>query len=107
VITSLAHVGRYIIPGLFCGVLSAILSAVNQGNDDNFVLNRLADRNHMGQGGYQMVGLALSTAFGIGVGLLLGLLFKLVNRNTAREQFNDGELYRPDFPPALHLIDWK
>lgn len=83
VVSSLGSFGRYLIPGLFAGVLSAILSAVNQGNNGNYVLGRLSDRNHMGQGGYQMIGVAFSVAFGLAAGVLLGILFKLVNRNGA------------------------
>ena len=82
VAVSLASYNRYLIPGVFCGVLSAIMTAVNQGNDGNYVLNRIGGRSHIGQGGYQMAGVGLALGFGTGAGLLLGLLFKILNRNT-------------------------
>jgi len=107
VAVSLASINRFLIPGLLCGILSAIMTAINQGNDGNYILNRLGDRSRIGQGGYQMSGVGLALGFGTGAGLILGLLFKIINRNSRDDQFNDGELYRPDFPPSVHMIDWK
>ena len=73
VAVSLASINRFLIPGLLCGILSAIMTAINQGNDGNYVLNRLGDRSRIGQGGYQMSGVGLALGFGTGAGLILGL----------------------------------
>lgn len=105
--SSIAYLDRFIFPGIFCGILSAILYAINQGNDGGYVLNRPSDRSNIGQGGMQLAGIGLSIAIGIVGGLLVGLMYKLLNRNSIQDQFNDGEIYRPDFPPSYHVIDWK
>lgn len=104
VFVSLAAFNRYIIPAFFCGVLSAILCAINQGNDGNYVHHYGPNRSSTGQGGYQMAGVGLAIGFGIGAGLLVGLLYKIINRNSAHDQFNDAEIFRPDFPPSLHYV---
>lgn len=90
VITSLASFSRYIIPAFFCGVLSAILAAVNLGNDENYVYIFGADRSNLGQGGAQMAGVGISIGIGIFGGLILGLIFKVVNKNSYYDQFNDA-----------------
>lgn len=107
VTVSLAYIDRFIIPGLFCGFLSAILMAISQGNDGSYIQQRFAGRSNIGQGGMQLAGIGLSIAIGIVAGILIGLLYKIINRNKAEDQFNDGELYRPDFPPSIHFVDWK
>lgn len=54
-----------------------------------------------------MAGVGLSIAIGIFAGLIVGLLYKIINRNSAHDQFNDAEIFRPDFPPSIHFVDWK
>lgn len=88
--TSIAYVDRFVFPGIFCGLLSAILYAINQGNDGGYVLNRPSDRSNIGQGGMQLAGIGLSIAIGIVGGLLVGLMYKILNRNRFQDQFNDG-----------------
>ncbi len=107
VVVSLTHIDRFVIPGLFCGFLSAILYAIAQGDNGGFILNRFPGRSNIGQGGMQLAGIGLSIAIGIFAGLLIGLLYKLINRNEKNDQFNDAALFRPDFPPSTHFIDWK
>lgn len=104
VASSLAHFDRYIIPGFFGGVLSAILYAINQGNSGNYTLRFPSDRTNIQQGGYQMVGVALSLAIGIFAGIILGVVFKIINHHKFEDQFRDAEIFRPDFPPSTHFV---
>lgn len=90
VAVSLAYIDRFVIPGIMSGSLAAILHAIAQGNNGTYTMNRFEGRSNIGQGGYQMAGVGLSIAIGIFAGILLGLLFKLVNRNEPHDQFNDG-----------------
>ena len=90
VITSLASFSRYIIPAFFCGVLSAILAAVNLGNDGNYVYVFGESRSNLGQGGAQMAGVGIAIGIGIFGGLILGLIFKVINKNSYYDQFNDA-----------------
>lgn len=105
--TSLAYFFRYLVPGLFSGVLSAILAAIGQGDDGSYIYNRSFDLTPQGQGGHQMAGVGLSIAFGVGAGLIIGLLYKLINRNEREDQFNDYEIYRSDLPINKHLISYR
>jgi|LakMenE18May11ns_1017448.scaffolds.fasta_scaffold9939671_1 hypothetical protein len=107
VTSSLANIIRFILPGAFSGVVSAVLYAINQGNDGNHILNFPSGRTNIMQGGYQIVGLCLSAAIGIFAGIIAGLMFKVVNHHEKEDQFRDAEIFRPDFPPSIHLIDWK
>lgn len=107
VVVSLAHFDRYILPGIFCGILSAILYAINQGNDGGYILNFRPDTKNIGQGALQLAGIGLSIGIGLFAGLILGLLFKLINNHLFEDQFRDAEIFRPDFPPSVHLINWK
>lgn len=79
--SSLAHFDRYILPGILCGILSGILFGINQGNDGDYQLQWMPDRTNIQQGGYQLAGLALSIAIGIFAGIILGGVFKIINRN--------------------------
>lgn len=106
VVVSLAHFDRYILPGLFCGILSAILYAINQGNDGDYILFR-SDPNNIGQGALQLAGIGLSIGIGIFAGLIVGLLFKIINNHQYEDQFRDAEIFRPDFPPSIHVVNWK
>lgn len=38
----------------------------------------------------QLAGIGLSIAIGIVGGLLVGLMYKILNRNNSYDQFNDG-----------------
>lgn len=79
VVVSLAHFDRYIVPGIFCGVLSAILYAINQGNTGDYILKMGANTNNIGQGAMQLAGIGLSIGIGIFAGVIVGIIIKLVN----------------------------
>lgn len=107
VATSLAAISRYIVPGFFSGVLSAILAAVNKGNDGQYLYIYGDNRTNIGQGGIQIAGVGIAIAIGIFGGLVLGVVLKLINKNPAYDQFDDAEIFRPDFPPSVHFVEWK
>lgn len=89
---------RLIIPGVFSGILSSILIAVDQVSTKGYIKHVPDYRTNAGQGGFQLVGILMTTAIASGGGTLIGLLFRLINRNEPSEQFNDGVLYTPDQP---------
>jgi hypothetical protein len=53
--------------------------AINQGGDSSYKL--LHSRDPSPQAGFQMAGIGLSIAFGIGAGLIIGILYRLINGN--------------------------
>lgn len=107
VVVSLTHFDRFILPGIFCGILSAILYAINQGSHGNYTLMFAPNYSNIGQGGMQLAGIGLSIAIGIFGGIIVGLLYKASNRHLAEDQFRDAEIFRPDFPPSIHYVSWK
>jgi hypothetical protein len=102
---SLAYLTRFLIPGIFSGILSAILVAINQGSNGPYKSPFWRDPSS--QGGMQMAGVGLSIATGIVGGLFVAFLYRSMNRNEAIDQFDDTELYRSDFPPPTRYIDWN
>jgi hypothetical protein len=103
VTTSLAHLTRFLIPGILSGILSAILTAINQGNDGSHQsLNILHYKKPSSMAGLQLAGIGLSLAIGIVAGLLIGVLYLVINGNARENQFDDREIYTPDFPDAIH-----
>lgn len=93
---SLSVFHRLIIPGVFSGILSAVLMAVDQASKNSFVKNIPSYRTSVGQGGFQLVGVLLTLAVSAAAGLLIGGLYRLVNFNEPLHQFNDGLIYSGD-----------
>ena len=79
VVVSLGHLQRYILPGFFSGVVSAVLYAINQGNDGNHFMNFPAGRTNIIQGGYHIAGLSLWAGIGIYAGIIVCIILKLIN----------------------------
>lgn len=98
---------RFLLPGAFSGILSAILAAIGQGDDGSYVYVRRFDYTPSIQAGYQMAGVGLAIAFGIGAGLVIGILYKIINRNEKEDQFNDYEIYRSDLPIKKQLLSYR
>lgn len=55
----------------------------------------------------QLAGIGLSISIGIVTGILVGAIYKIVNRKHSKEQFSDGQLYNLDYPPSISLANWK
>ena len=45
-----------------------------------------------------MIGLALSIVFGVTIGIIIGLLYKVLNRHNEFEQFDDRNLFYVEQP---------
>lgn len=83
VVVSLTTLERYVFPGIISGIISAILIGTNQGSNGYYELKIPTNRTNIAQGGYQIAGLCIVIAIALGTGLLLGLLFKLTNKQDA------------------------
>lgn len=90
---SLPVVNRLIIPGVFAGILNAIVNAVNQGSVFPYVKGYPEYRSVQGHSAFQLIGILLTIAIALIAGLIVGLLYKIINKNTDKEQFNDNVLY--------------
>jgi allantoicase len=88
--------GKYIIPGLFCGVLSAILQTINLGKNqrDLFQIN---PRNNFTHGGLQMAAVGLSIGFAIASGAINGVIFRQMNKNQ-KKYYDDLDIYSSGTP---------
>ena len=78
VLDSLGSLMVFFIPALLGGLYSSILfttSAYGPRNTDANV-QTLSGRSRFGQGGYQLIGVALSLGIGLAAGLLIGLISK-------------------------------
>ena len=100
---SLSLLNRFIFPAVICGIISAIMQGVGQSaitidengqsrtiysiNFDNTI------RNNVGQGGFQLLGLLFSVVFGVAAGAIVGLLYKIINKHTENEQFDDNNIF--------------
>ena len=96
VIFSLAHLDHYVLPGFLAGCLGAILHAVGEGTFGNFTREIGHQRSYVGQGAFQLIGIALSIGIGLLAGVILGLISMCLNRNNMDEQFNDNAIYKTD-----------
>lgn len=94
--SSLGHINIYLLPGLFSAFLSAILHGINQGTQGSYIMRRDPSRTFIQQGGFQIIGLLLSIAVGIFAGAVIGLLFRLINKHSYDQQFNDNAIYSLD-----------
>lgn len=98
---------HFILPSLFAAIFSAILQGIGQttttatltttAGTNTVTYNALlpGGRDATTQGGYQMAGWAISIGSGAFAGLLIGLLYKLLNDNFEEPAhfFNDGTLF--------------
>ena len=94
-----ATIANYLIPSLAGGIVSAVVHATNPGNvtDSNgtvvYQTNRDPTKSNFGQGGMQMAGLGVTLGIALIAGILIGLLFKLINKNHHTHQFIDKSYY--------------
>lgn len=93
---SLGVLNPYILPGFFAGVMSAILYAINQGSLTNYSVRSHPDRSVSGQAGFQLIGIALSAGIGLSAGIIIGLIYKITNRHSYSQQFNDNAIFSLD-----------
>lgn len=90
---------RFLIPACLGAITTAALQAISQteildgNNNVIFSTNRHPDRTAFEQGGYQLIGFLLSFGIPLVGGLIVGLLYKLTNKYTYIEQFNDNQVF--------------
>ena len=80
VIDSLGSLMVFFFPSLIGGIYSAILVTTGAYGPTHSGENLQAyahDRTRFGQGGYQLIGIALSVGIGLASGLLIGLFSKV------------------------------
>jgi hypothetical protein len=80
VIDSLGSLMVFFIPALIGGIYSAILFTTSSYGPNNTDVGSQAynnNRSRFGQGGYQLIGVALSIGIGLAAGLLIGLISKI------------------------------
>jgi len=71
-----------IIPGLLSSCFSAIIQGLKPQTVTGYTVNAKIGRSPTLQGGFQIIGMLITIGFGIGVGIILGLLFKYFNNLT-------------------------
>lgn len=101
VIYTFSHVNRFFIPGFIACVVSAIVQGVDLTINGQHNLNRLGARTAIQQGGWQIVGFLITAGTAIIAGLIIGILYKIINKNTSADQFNDETTYYNVPSPAL------
>lgn len=101
VLSSLGHLDNYVLPGLFSAIVAAILHATGEGSYGDYVRNigtngKGESRSFVGQGGYEIIGLLLSSGIGIFAGVVLGLLMLGANSFVREDEFTDDKIYQGD-----------
>lgn len=100
VIDSLGSSIVFLVPSFIGAIYSAILFATSPYGPDNTdsTVQMLAERSRWGQGGFQLVGLAITIGIAIVCGVLIGLLSKTMNNiEGPQDLFNDHNYIEQDF----------
>lgn len=77
------HLNRFVIPAVIASIVAAIIQACGDSLNGDFALNQLQGRTPIQQGGWEIVGLLISAATSILAGLIVGIIYKVVNGNTS------------------------
>jgi uncharacterized membrane-anchored protein YhcB (DUF1043 family) len=56
-------------------------------------------RSTNGQAGFQLIGIFLTSGVALIAGVIVGLIYKFLNKNEASDQFNDNFIYKDNFKP--------
>lgn len=80
---------RFLLPGVFAGLLAAILHGVgeyiNGGYDSPYTHE---GRSKTGQGAFQLLGIVLPALLGVACGVIVGVIYRFVNNFYSHNQFN-------------------
>jgi hypothetical protein len=101
----------FLVPSLFAAIFSAILSGVGQSATSfagyigsttttattSYNSLKLATRSDTTQGGFQIVGWVISVCFGAVTGLIVGLIYRLLDRRASPDDFF-SDMYFYDQP---------
>ena len=86
-------VNRLVIPGIISGILSSILISINNLQNKSFTSPVPTDRSNSAQAGFQLIGLAVTLVLGTIGGVIIGYVFKLLNKNDSSQLFNVNVLF--------------
>lgn len=95
VVDSLGSLFLFFVPSFIGAIYSAILfttSPYGPDNSDNFV-QMDPSRSRWGQGGFQLIGLAITVGIAVAAGLLIAAFFKIVNKVDKPEDLFDDDQY--------------
>lgn len=98
---SFPTINRFLIPSTLACIVSAIIQACAVSANGLHIMNKLPARTPIQQGGWQLVGFLITTGVALIAGLIIGILFKVSNKFTAEEQFNDEVTYTNIPSPAI------
>ena len=104
VIDSLGSLFVFFVPSFIGAIYSAILFATSPYGPDNTDNNvqMLSSRNRWGQGGFQLIGMAITIGIAIACGVLIGLFSKRITRTESTEDlFNDHNYIEQDSTTEL------
>lgn len=101
VVSTFSMTNRFLIPAVTSTFVSAIVQGVGQTVNGSHNVNRMGTRTAVQQGGWQIIGLLITLGTALLAGLIIGLLYKVINKNTHGDQFNDEVTYSHVPTPAL------
>jgi hypothetical protein len=94
VLFTYSTVQRFLLPGVFAGLLAAILHGVGEYFNGDFGSDYSHDgRSNVGQGAFQLLGIVLPAAFGVVAGIIVGFLMRIINNFDYFDQFNYQAVY--------------
>ena len=95
IIFSQVHLKRFLLSGMVAAILAAILQGTgthtNGDYTDNYFVNQTnrEDRSYVGQGAFQILAIAVTGAIAALAGLIIGICYKIINKNEEIDQYND------------------
>jgi hypothetical protein len=94
----------FFVPSFIGAIYSAILFATSPYGPDNTdaTVQMLAGRTRWGQGGFQLVGLAITLGIALICGVLIGAFSKIINKIEGPDDlFNDHNYIEQDFSTVV------
>lgn len=86
--------GRFFFPSLLSSIIAAVLQTGKMSEIKGFYeTNKQHDRLFVVQGGYELLGLALSLGLGLAGGLILGLIIRGIRNTNPEDQFEDNRIF--------------
>lgn len=98
---------RYLVPGLVAAILVAVLQATGTNKngfyDNNYFVDQSPreDRDYIGQGAFQILAIVITGGIAALAGLIIGVLYRVINKNEEDDQYNDLTILE-DAPEPLH-----
>lgn len=81
VLFTYSHINRFLIPGIFGAIVSAIVQACDNSINGDHGPNRLSSRSPVQQGGWQILGILITAGIAVLAGLIIGLIIKVINNH--------------------------